>query len=109
MRVTFARDGGFAAIPAHAKSIAIDTDRLSPDGVARLHALLDGAEFCKQPARVSTLRPGAADFYSYTISVETPDCTRTVQIDGPVTHPGLQRLIAYLEDQVRESREPGQL
>jgi hypothetical protein len=53
-------------------------------------------QFFGLPARVDTTSPGAADYITYTITIEDDDREHTVILTDPVSDERLVRLIDHL-------------
>ena len=96
MRIHFQSDGGIAYFPGLNKPIDVDTASLPPQSAAELERLVGAARFFTQPARVGVANPGAADYRTYTISVEDSGRSHTIQVIEPIQDPSLQALIDRL-------------
>ena len=100
MRVEFQMPStGIAYLPGLARPIVIDGADLAPQEAAELERLIEAANFFALPAVVG--RPGGRDTRQYTITVDTGDRRKTVQITEPVDDPALQALLAFLQAKAR--------
>jgi emfourin len=102
MRVRFQVSGGLAAFPGLMGPRTIDVDALDPEARRSLTGLIDAAHFFELPARLAA--PKGADYQSYDITVEDDERRHTVHVSDPVTHPGLQALIARLRQLTTPAR-----
>jgi hypothetical protein len=103
MVIQFESEGGFGYFPGLSRPLRIDTSKLAPEQAKHLEELVDHAEFFDQPSRLSAPHPGAADFRSYTITVEDGDRTHTVKTDDITENAELQPLVDYLRAAQRTS------
>jgi hypothetical protein len=84
----------------------IDSRNLSAAEDAKLERLLDEARFFELPKNCRTLRPGAADYQQYAITVEDADRHHTVHLADPIESPQLQALIEFLQRYVEVVAAP---
>jgi hypothetical protein len=96
MRVLFQVSGGIGYFPRLAAPRTIDVDALDADTRARILGLIEDAGFFSLPSR-SPARKGAADYQTYSITVEDGSRHHTVVVSDPVAPPALQRLIQEVE------------
>jgi hypothetical protein len=96
MVIRFESEGGFGYFPGLSRPLRIDTSKLAPEEARRLEGLVDRAEFFDQPSRLGAPQPGAADYRSYTITVEDGGRTHTVNADDTTENQELQPLVDYL-------------
>lgn len=96
MKLKLEKSGGFAYIPALARSVAIDTATCTEEVARHLESLVQGARFFDLPEHTAAA-PGAADYQSYTLTVDDGHHSKAVTVVDPVNHPGLQALIEELE------------
>ncbi len=99
MRIQFQTEGGFAYIPGLNRPITIDTASLPPPEAARVEGLVHAANFFALPAQAGTAGAGAADYRTYTVTVEDGGQSHTVRAIDPVQDPSLRALIEHLRAQ----------
>ena len=97
MKIQFKMDGGIAAFPGLSKPVLVDSDALSADDAAQLQQLVNAARFFDLPAKVGQPLRGAADYRTYTITIEDGKQRRTVSIVDPIEDANLAALIDYLK------------
>ena len=66
MQIDFERSGGFTGIPL---TVSVDTDSLAANEAYELKELVTVANFFKLPARTAAASSGAADQFSYRLTV----------------------------------------
>jgi hypothetical protein len=103
MKITLARSGGLAYIPALNKPVSIDTTRIDSQIAHELETLIKQARFFNLPERSSTPGKGAADHRSYTLTVQDGARTHTIQFADPILDPALNRIVSRLEALARAS------
>lgn len=103
MKITFKTSGGFAYIPALSKPVIMDTKQMDPRGANKLESLVKECHFFNQPPAINTPPKGAADYLTYTITVEESSHAHTVQVTDPITDANLARLVSFLEGKTRPS------
>jgi len=101
MRIKFEMEGGLAYFPGLNAPFSIDTASLDPQQASKIESLINNARFFDQPSHVGTPAPGAADYRTYTITVEDGQRTHRVQVSDPVGSTALQDLIDYFHNLVR--------
>lgn len=101
MRIQFQTDGGIAYFPGLSQPFTVDTASLPPQEAAELEALVRSARFFTRPARIGAVGPGAADYRTYTISVEDVGQSHTIKAIEPIEDPSLQALIDRLRARQR--------
>ena len=108
MRITFETSGGFVYIPALGKPVTVDTAQLDPQVGNQLETLVRESRFFDLPALIDTTQKGAADYFTYTVTVQDGSLIHTVQLTEPITDESLERLVSSLENVARPST-PGRL
>lgn len=103
MKITFSINGGFAYIPALSRPVIIDTAQIDPQVANQLESLVRESRFFDQPARADTTAKGAADYRTYTITVQDGPRVHTVQLTDPITDANLERLVSRLQVMARPS------
>lgn len=104
MRVELRTEGGIAFFPGLSKPVVIDDATLSAQQADELDRLLDETAFFEQPERVGTAVLGAADYRSYTISVDDGERQHTITLTEPIQDVRLQELLQFLQTQAKEQR-----
>jgi hypothetical protein len=108
MKITFETSGGFAALPAPGQPVTIDTARIDPQVADDLETCVRESRFFDLPATIDTTQKGAADYFTYTITVQDGPRLHTVQLTEPITDAVLDRLVSGLQRLARPST-PGRL
>ena len=101
MRIEFKMEGGLAHFPGLAKTVCIDSEQLSQEELAELENLVEKVGFFKLPSISAPTFKGAADYYTYTVTVEAGGRRKTVRLTDPIDDPNLQRLIIALRAKAR--------
>jgi hypothetical protein len=96
MWIKFQSDGGFGYFPGLSAPVMLDTSTLPPREAESIEALVERARFFELPAQVNAPAPGAADYRTYTITVEDGGRAHTIKATEPLQDPQLQALIGYL-------------
>ncbi|MCB1826531.1 MAG: hypothetical protein KDJ54_18915 [Candidatus Competibacteraceae bacterium] len=97
MKITIEINGGFAPLPALSRPITIDTTTLNPQLVRQLESLVRDAAFFDRPAFINTTAKGAADYRTYTITVQDGPRVHTVSLTDPISDPSLEQLVSHLQ------------
>ena len=104
MRIQYAKEGGLAFIPALAAPVTIDTGSLAPEEGKALEELVEQAAFFSLPADIGAPRPGAADYQTYTITIDdVKGRSHTVRITDLTGHPEVANLLRWLRKHAKES------
>jgi hypothetical protein len=101
MRIKFQMDGGFAYFPGLNKPLSIDTEHMESQQASKIESMINTARFFDLPSHPGTPGPGAADYRTYTLTVEDGQRSHVVQVSDPVGNAALQELIDYFENLVR--------
>ena len=104
MIINFEMSGGFAHIPALSRSVIIDTTQTDPQHANLLESLVRESNFFDQPAQAGTLTKGAADYRTYTITVEDGSRVHTIRFTEPITDASLASLVSQLQSLTRSSK-----
>ena len=67
-----------------------------------MEQLIVAARFFELPAKVGSPRPGAADYRTYTITVESGEQRHTVEAVEPIDDVGLSELVAFLREKKKK-------
>lgn len=105
MRVEFTTDGGFAHFPGLSKTIVIDSLELPASDAVELEQLVDAVKFFTLPARIGKAAPGAADYYTYTITITEHGKRHSVQMVDRISDPDLQKLLNFCKEQAKAQRQ----
>ena len=95
MIVTLERSGGFAAIPGLSRPIVLDTDGLPDERAEELCRLVAAVE--REPEEIPP-PPGAADFRSFHLRVESAGQTWSVRFTDARADDPLRALVRWLEE-----------
>ncbi len=104
MKILFETSGGFAYLPGMSKPLLIDTTQAGTAGADQLETLVRKAGFFDQPAHSSKTTKGAADYVTYTITVEEGPRKHKITVTDPVSDENLHHLIAHLRNLARSAR-----
>lgn len=104
MKITIEISGGFAPLPGMSKPITIDTATIDPQLASQLESLVRDCAFFDRPAFVDTTMKGAADYRTYTITVQDGPRVHTVRLTDPIRDPSLERLVSLLQVIARPSK-----
>jgi hypothetical protein len=108
MKITFETSGGFAYLPALGKPVLIDTAQIERQLADQLETCVRESRFFDLPALIDTTQKGAADYFTYTVTVQDGPLIHTVQLTEPITDAKLERLVSSLQNLARPST-PGRL
>lgn len=101
MKITLSVSGGFAHIPGLSKPFTVDTTLLDPKISAQLEFLVHSCQFFQQAASAAPAPQGAADFRTYSITVEDGARIHNVQLIDPIRDADLERLVSALQSIAR--------
>jgi hypothetical protein len=96
MIITLEVSGGFAPLPALSGPLTIDTAQIEPQARTELEALVCQSRFFDLPLRGPTPAKGAADYRTYTITVQDGPRVYTIQLTDPITDIYLEQLVSRL-------------
>ena len=108
MKITFETSGGFAFLPALGKPVTIDTAQIESQVADQLETCVRESRFFDQPAHIDSTQKGAADYLTYTVTVQDGPLIHTLQLTDPITDAVLERLVSSLQNMARPST-PGRL
>lgn len=97
MRITVEMDGGFAYFPGLNKPFHVDTAKMDRNQASKIESMIRDARFFEQPSRVGAPAPGAADYRTYTITVNDGLKSHVVKVSDTDENPSLRILIDYLQ------------
>ncbi|HWJ71776.1 MAG TPA: protealysin inhibitor emfourin [Kaistia sp.] len=101
MNITIEISGGFAATPGLSGPFSFDTKDIDPHIAKEIESLVSDSKFFELPAVVNITPTGAADYYTYTITVRDGIRSHSVRLADPVTDPSLERLVSRVRELVR--------
>ena len=103
MRVNFRRSGGFAGLRSE---LEFETDSLPLEEQQEFQEYVNNASFFNLPeSLLPSRRGGAADYYQYRISIETPERKHSIVTTEFTTLPQLKPLIEYLTKKLEKQQE----
>jgi hypothetical protein len=97
MRIVFETSGGFAFTAALGNPVTIDTTQVDPTAARELESLMRDARFFDQPAQAPPPPSGAADYLTYTITVQDGPRQHTIELTDPIGDPTIARLVFALQ------------
>lgn len=107
MKIEFTREGGIAHFPGLSAPVTLETDSFSDADAQELQRLLDASSFFELPARPGAPRSRGADYFQYTIHVESGDRAHTVYLRDPVEDPDQRALLDFLTTKVQGMKKGG--
>ena len=96
MQIHFEQEGGLFYIPSLSRPVDFDTDNLEKEQAEKLKSFVEDAHFFHLANHIGNVPGGAADYYTYTITVNESGRAKTVQILEPISDEALQRLVDYI-------------
>ena len=103
MKIVFETTGGFVFVPALGRPVTLDTAQMGAHAGRELELLVHDARFFDQPAAVAPPE-GAADYQTYTLTVDDGRRAHTIQFTDPITDLALGRLVSQLQTLARPPR-----
>lgn len=97
MRVTLTTEGGLAYFPALAKPVTVDSAALPPDQADELQRLIAAADFFNRPSEAAPPPPGAADYRTYTLTVDDGARAHTIRTTDIASDPTLNSLLVFIK------------
>ena len=85
------------ASPVLNKPHTLDTSAIDSARASEVEAIVHDARFFELPAHINTTQPGAADYFTYTITVKEEDRTHSIVLTDPISDDGITRLIEILK------------
>jgi hypothetical protein len=100
MKIHFERTGGFAGMVS---STTVDTSSLPSDEARKVEDLVQQANIpSNSPATENLPQRGAADYFTYQITIESEEGTKdTVECTDVAMSPSIKPLLDYLMKQLR--------
>ena len=96
MKVYLERSGGFAGMVT---STTVDTQTLSPDKAHEIQNLIEDSHFFELPSKPpqsSKVKKGAADYFTYKITVQDDKREHLVQLNDINMEPNIKPLVDFL-------------
>jgi hypothetical protein len=98
MKIHLERSGGFAGM---IMSTTVDTNTLSSNEVNELQGLIEKSQFFELSSESveeasSKTKKGAADYFTYKVTVQNGDGQHTVEWNDLSMQPNLKRLVDFL-------------
>ena len=103
MRIQFQTEGGLGYFPGLNRPLSIDTTKLPPEQASELEQLVRNADIFSRPSEIGGPAPGAADYRTYTVSVDDHDQAHTIELTEPIDDPALRALIDHLTTEQRRT------
>lgn len=94
MRVVLQQEGGFAGLVR--PPLVVDSAQLAPVQQRELDRLIVECNFFQLPADGPTPPQGAADYVTYTLTVEREQQIHSIHVADPVTDVALAALISFV-------------
>ena len=104
MKIIFEMSGGFVHVPTLSKPIIIDTAEIDPQVAHQLESFVQKSRFFDQPACAETRAKGAADYRTYTITMQDGARVHTVHLTDPITDANLEQLVSCLKVMARSPK-----
>lgn len=102
MKVYLEKSGGFAGMVT---STSVDTQLLPPNEAKEIQRLIENSQFfelASQPPQSSKTTKGAADYFTYKITIQDDKREHTVQLNDINMGPNIKPLIDFL---IRHSKK----
>ena len=106
MRIEFKMEGGLAHFPGLSKPVCIDSEQLPQEELAELETLVEKVRFFELPSRLAPPTKGAADYYTYTVTVEAGGRHHTVSLTDSMEDPYVKKLITVLRARAKVLLSP---
>ena len=95
MRVVLQQEGGFAGLLR--PPLVVDSAQLAVEQQRELDRLIVECNFFHLPTDGPTPPAGAADYVTYTLTVEREQQTHSIRMTDPLTDAALAALIAFVK------------
>lgn len=96
MLVSLEVSGGFFAAPALNQPRTVDTAKIEPDRGTEIEQIIHEVRFFSLPTQLSSSRPGAADHFTYRLTVKDGTHVHSVEVSDPLPKGEIARLIDIL-------------
>ena len=104
MYIELKTEGGVAYFPGLATPTVIDTAQLPESEARELEKLVEAAQFFDRTGGEPAPTPGAADYRTYSITIEKGERRHTLRTTDVTSDPDLKALVAFLRAKERELR-----
>jgi hypothetical protein len=104
MHIELKTEGGVAYFPGLAAPTVIDTAQLPESEARELEKLVEAARFFDRTVGEPAPTRGAADYRTYSITIEKGGRRHTLRTTDVTSDPGLKALVAFLRAKEREVR-----
>jgi hypothetical protein len=104
MRIQLKTDGGIAYFPGLAKPRELTPDDLTEADQKTLESLTEEADFFNLPPDMTHAAQGAADYQSYTLTIEMAGNQHTVHFSDLTEDRQLADLLAFIQSKLTERR-----
>lgn len=104
MKITIEISGGFAPLPGLSRPVIIDTSTIDPALARQVESLVQDAAFFQRAAVIDTAPKGAADYRTYTVTVQDGSRVHTIRLTDPITDASLERLVSRLQAIARTAK-----
>ena len=105
MKINFQISGGFANFSALNGPFHINTEHLDRQTANQLESLVLASRFFDQPAIAGAVAKGAADYRTYTITIEDGLNTHTIQLADPIKDEDVAQLVLKLKNMPHPSKQ----
>jgi hypothetical protein len=95
MQVVLHQEGGFAGLVR--PPLVVDSAQLALEQQRELSQLIVECGFFQLPANGPSPQEGAADYVTYTLTVEGEQQTHSIRVTDPVTDAALAALISFVK------------
>ncbi|MGE5602421.1 MAG: protealysin inhibitor emfourin [Nitrososphaerales archaeon] len=96
MKITLKQTGGFAFIPGLNAPVTIDTQDIDSEVACELESLVRDSDFFEKSSSTHVAR-GAADYRTYTLTVQDGSRVHTVKLTDPIADADLERLVSRVK------------
>ena len=101
MRIELKQEGGFAALPGLNKLFTLDTNNLQSAQTRKMSDLVSACHFFDLPSVATPPHGGAADYYTYTLTITDGKRHKTIVRSDPVSDTDVQALIDFVQEMQR--------
>ena len=105
MKINFQISGGFANLPALNGPFLINTEHLDRQTATQLESLVLASRFFSQPSTAGAVAKGAADYRTYTITIEDGLNMHTIQLADPIKDADVAQLVLKLRNMPHPSKQ----
>lgn len=102
MKIIFQSSGGFVYLPSFKSPTILDTERIAPRLGQELKSLVSASRFFEQPMSLITAGAGAADYRTYSITVQDGLRSHKIHLTEPILDSDLERLVSRLQAYIKD-------